>query len=255
MRMFFRCAVLVLSVAGCASQHTRYDTTSTQINAELSAALERKAEAAQAEAVSKALVPPLSVELPKAEEREPRFDLAVNSAPANQVFLAIVSGTRYSMLVNPEVRQPISLNLKDATVFEALNAMRDLYGYEYRAEGTRIFIQPLSLQTRIFQVNYLSGERKGTSDLRVSSTGAVITPNGVGNIGAGVGSGAAVINSGTVGGGGIGSSVDSSKITTSSKTDFWTDLEKSLIAIIGNTEGRNVVVNPQSGLVVVRAMP
>jgi len=32
---------------------------------------------------------------------EPRFDLVVNGAPAQQVFMSIVSGTRYSMVVNP----------------------------------------------------------------------------------------------------------------------------------------------------------
>jgi len=44
-------------------------------------------------------------------------------------------------------------------------------------------------------------------------------------------------------------------VKTISKADFWGTLKSSLTAIIGNTGGRQVVVNPQAGLVIVRAMP
>src|SRR6185436_13182907 len=100
---------------------------------------------------------------------EPRFDLAVSNAPAQQVFLQIVQGTKYSMLVPPEVSGTIAINLKNVTVREALDSLRDLYGYEYRMQGTRILIQPNTLQTRMFQVNYLAGKRRGTTDMRVTS--------------------------------------------------------------------------------------
>ena len=69
---------------------------------------------------------------------DPKFDLVVNNVPVNQVLMAIVSGTRYSMLVHPEAKEPVSLNLKDITVQDALDAIRELYGYEYRVQGTRI---------------------------------------------------------------------------------------------------------------------
>jgi MSHA biogenesis protein MshL len=44
-------------------------------------------------------------------------------------------------------------------------------------------------------------------------------------------------------------------IQSSSKTDFWKDLEKSLQTLLGNGEGRSVMVSPQAGLVTVRGMP
>ena len=52
---------------------------------------------------------------------DPRFDLSVNNAPAAQVFLSIVSGTRYSMLVHPQVAGTISLNLNNVTDVEYLD--------------------------------------------------------------------------------------------------------------------------------------
>jgi MSHA biogenesis protein MshL len=223
---------LMLALFGCASQQAKFNTTSKEINAELTKAAEGRV-VSQPEAVSQALLPPITVELAKAEGKpqEKKFDLAVNNAPANQVLLAIVSGTRYSMLVHPDVKEPISVNLKEVSLFEALDAIRELYGYEYKVDGTRIYIQPLTLQTRVFQISYINDLRKGTSDISVTASGA-INPAG----------------------GAAAAAAESSKLNTTSSSDFWAELAKSLAAIVGTAEGRSVVVSPQSGVIVVRAM-
>jgi MSHA biogenesis protein MshL len=57
-----------------------------------------------------------------------RFDLSVNNAPAAQVFMQIGNGTPYSMLVTPEVAGNVSVTLKNVTVIEALESLRDLLG-------------------------------------------------------------------------------------------------------------------------------
>jgi MSHA biogenesis protein MshL len=121
--------------------------------------------------VDQALLPPLRMEMPAVAGRpiEPRFDLSVNSAPAGQVFMSLVSGTRYSMLIHPGVTGTITVSLKDVTLQEALDSIRDLYGYEHRIDGSRILIQPAGLQTRVFRVNYLTALRRGSSDVRVQS--------------------------------------------------------------------------------------
>ena len=121
----------MLGLFGCASQQDKFNTTAQEIQAELDKAAEGRAVPPQPEAVSQALLPPITVELAKAEgqPQEQKFDLAVNNVPAIQVFLAIVSGTRYSILVHPDVKEPISVNLKEVSLFEALDAIRELYGY------------------------------------------------------------------------------------------------------------------------------
>ena len=103
--------------------------------------------APDASSVSEALLPPLKAEMPQAIKAiEPRFDLSVNNAPATQVFMSIVSGTRYSMLLQPGVGGTITVSLKDITVPEAMSALRALYGYEYKIDGTRIFVEPVAIQ-------------------------------------------------------------------------------------------------------------
>ena len=231
---------LSLWMTACAS--TGDKTPATSIKQEMDKAVqERAASPAKADVVNQALLPPLGVAIPSHTAIKPvegKFDLAVNNTAAAQVFMAIVSGTRYSMLVHPEVAGAISLNLKDVTVFDALEAIRELYGYDYKVDGTRIYIQPLTLQTRIYQVNYLTGQREGKSSLRVAS-GSVADVA----VGSGGSSSASTENR------------DSSKVTMTSSADFWDELVKTLAVIVGTEQGRSVVVSPMSGVIVVRAMP
>lgn len=245
-------AILVLGLFGCAPTPPRRDTYD-QINAEIGKAAEAKTAPAQPDAVSAALLPPLNMELPKARKPlEERFSLTFNNVPASQFFMAIVSGTRYNMLVHPEVTGAISINLKDVTLFDALDAIRELYGYDYKVEGTRIFIKPLTLQTSVFHVNYMTGIRRGSSDIRVSSGSTSASPTGTTAPGAAATTGVAP----TTGAASAMRSMETSRINTSSTSDFWTELKTSLDAIVGSSkEGRSVVISPQSGVIVVRAMP
>jgi MSHA biogenesis protein MshL len=227
---------------------TTYDTAKS----EMAKAARAPEHTAKGTDVGNALLPPLTVEMPKVDGRpiEPRFDLAVNNAPASQVFMAIVSGTRYSMIVHPGVKDTISVNLRDVTVFEALDTIREVYGYEYKVQGNRILIEPISLQTRIYQVNYLMSLRKGRTEVRVTS-GAIsdsASSSGTGPV-------AQPVTTPGTGTGVTTQSLESSRISTSSTNDFWAEVALSLNAIVGREGGRSVVISPQGGVIVVRALP
>ena len=150
------------------------------------------------------------------------------------------------MVVNPAIKEKISINLRDVNVFEALDTVREIYGYEYKVQGNRILIQPLTMQTRMFQINYLYNQRKGKSELRVSS-GAISDSAGSTQSGA---------TTATTGPQGVTTqNLQSSRIETTTELNFWGDLASGVRAIIGAAEGRNVIVNAESGVVLVRAMP
>lgn len=245
-------AVVLAVAAGCADQPMHQDRTYDLITAEMDKAVKERTKPAAPDAVSRALLPPLVVEMPRSDAKplDQRFDLTVNNAPASQVFMAIVSGTRYSMNVHPDMRDSLSVNLKDVTVMEALDTLRELYGYEYQVQGNRITVQPVTLQTRVFKVNYLQATRRGTSDLRVSS--GSITDAPVSSSAPGLPGSPAPT---TAAGGQPQRLVESSRVTTTSDSNFWGDILKSLNAILGGGAGRNVIVNSQSGVIVVRALP
>src|SRR5882762_7403140 len=169
---------LILALGACATQ---FGAPYGNARKEMANASRQRNAAVQPEGVNRALLPSLTVEMPKVDGRpiEPRFDLVVNGAPANQVFMSIVSGTRYSMVVHPSIKEAISVTLKDVTVFEALDTIREMYGYEYKLQGPRILIQPIGLQIRVFQINYLMSQRKGRTEVRVTSGAISDSPGAI----------------------------------------------------------------------------
>ena len=240
--------VLLLGLLSACATTTPIGTTYDSAKKEMSNASRQRQASAQSEDVGRALLPPLTVEMPKVDGRpiEPRFDLAVNNAPAGQVFMAIVSGTRYSMVVHPGVKDQISVNLRDVTIFEALDTIREVYGYEYKVQGNRILVEPLGMQTRVYQVNYLMSQRKGKTEVRVTSGAISDTSSN---------SGPSAQPSSTSGTGGSTTAHESSRISTTSNNDFWAEIDAALRAIVGKEGGRNVVMSPQAGVIVVRALP
>ena len=241
-------ALLLLGLLTACATTTPTGTTYDGAKKEMANAARLPRSTSQSEDVGRALLPALKVEMPQVDGRpiEPRFDLAVNNAPAGQVFMAIVSGTRYSMVVHPGVKDPISLNLRDVTVFEALDTIREVYGYEYKVQGNRILIEPLSLQTRVYQVNYLISHRKGKTEVRVNS-------GSISDSAANTGTSA---QPGTTSGTGVSTTaLESVRVSTTSNNDFWVEIDAALHAIVGKEGGRNVVVSPQAGVIVVRALP
>lgn len=243
--------LLAVLLAGCQSNPYGWDAS---VEKKIDESIARDAQTAKGTVppdVSQALLPPFDAGQPagRAVSLEPRFDLSVNNAPARQVFMGLVEGTPYSMVVNNDVGGNVTLNLKNATVPEAMLVLRSVYGYEFRRDGNNYMVLGRGMQSRIFPVNYLNFERRGLSQTRVSS-GELSQSVGSSTSG---GSGATgttqpAVRSSTSAGASV-------RVETDSKADFWKDLRESLTAIIGTANGRMVVVNPQAGIVVVRAMP
>jgi len=179
----------------------------------------------------------------------PRFDLSVSNAPAAQVYMQLASGTPFNVLVSPEVTGSISVTLKDTTVPEALDTLRELFGYDFRISGNRVFIHSNAVQTRLYRVNYLPGRRQGASDVRVTSSS--ITGSG----GGGSTNNSSASSSGGGGGASISRADDSAHVRTTSDSDFWKEVQASLTAMVGTAGGRGVVLNPSAGVVVVKATP
>lgn len=213
------------------------------------------------ESIRSALIPAVELDaaqVPEMQEDMQRFDISVNNVPANQFFMSLVDETPYNIVVHPEVSGLISLNLSDVTIPEVLEAARDVYGYEFVQTSYGFQVLPGRLQARIYQINFLNIQRRGGSRTIVN-TGSVTS-------GGGGGSGLDESGQQTVAGGGYGgygtfggnnvTPVLGTEINTNQpETTFWEELRSSVLAIVGTGEGRNVVVNPQSGVVVVRGLP
>jgi len=238
---------LVLLLAACASRQsaevanqTRQDIDDALADA---AAVEMPEIEAPPEEILDELLPGSGISVPGLTQdlkQETAFDISVSNAPARLFFMSLVKDTNINMVVHPSVEGEISLDLKNVTVSEVMQLAREVYGYEYKRNNGGYIVLPARIQSKIFPVNYLNVSRSGESLMTVSS----------GQIEADEGSASGGDNNSS-----NSKSVKSSSINTRSVADFWTELKATLTSIIGGGEGRSVVVDRHSGLVIVRAMP
>ena len=184
----------------------------------------------------------------------PRYDVHVDDAPARAFFEGLVADSSVNMMVHPDVKGRVTLSLKQVTLVEALEAARDLYGYDFRTMGHGYVIMPATMQTRVFQLNYLDLQRIGVSRTRVSS--GQVTQNANSTSGGDTGSQDEQTQT---------SSTTGTAVLTRNESDFWKEIEANITSLVGapskedkelnTSKSGNVVINRQSGVIVVRAMP
>lgn len=182
---------------------------------------------------------------------EPRFDLNVSNVEARQFFMGLVADTPYNVVLRPDVAGTLSLTVRNVTVPEAIAIARDVYGYDFERRGNLFTISNAGLQTAIIPVNYLNLTRTGESQTRVNS--GQVADAGTSEGQGGGSSGGSGNNSRTEGSQAM--TIPATLIATESKTNLWAELQGTLQTLIAGSDGGSVSVNPQAGLVVVRAMP
>lgn len=203
--------------------------------------------------INAALLPPLSHYVNPAKEEPVRFDVAANKVPAKEFYMGLVAGTNINMVVHPDITGTITLNLKNVTIRQTMDAVRDVYGYYYNKTSYGYEVMPAELQTQIFHINYLDVERNGKSFTQLT-TGEVTS---VGTISVGGSSSTTGMPNQPPGqlGGGPQGTANISSIETKSQMQFWKNIEKSIVGMLGTETGHSVTVNAQAGVIAVRAFP
>lgn len=213
-------------------------------------------------AVTDALVPDFNQTLATSQNtmQQARLNISVNEVNAREFFMGLVVDTDENMLVHPEVTGTISLELKNVTIAQVLDAVQKVYGYDYKKNDMGYIIYPASLQTKTFKIDRLDLHRIGNSNTTVSS-GRQSNQNNSQNTNQQSNQQNNNQQSNPLGSGPQGnnntqtSRSSSSTVSTITNTDFWKELKDSLTHIIAVDPQATVDINQQSGIVIVRAKP
>lgn len=190
----------------------------------------------------------------------PRFNLAAAAVPAADFFASLVTDSDFSIVVHPDVRGTVSLQLKQVTLPEVMAVVQQMYGFDIRQSGLIYQVYPAGLRTETIPVNYLLMQRHGLSSIAVNSGGVSQDQQNNNRNGNQNSQNNNQQNQNMDGQNGLGGNnqqqqFNGSVIQSSSKTDFWKDLQEAVRGILGSAPQRSVVVSPQAGLVTVRGMP
>jgi MSHA biogenesis protein MshL len=189
---------------------------------------------------------------------DPRFDVSAKDMPARDFFLSLMQGAGQNLVVHPDVTGNITFSLRRVTLEEVLSAVRDTYGYDFRKTSYGYQILPNSVITRSYDINYLNLKRVGKTDTRVSAGQMVSSNNNRGNTSNSGNSnsdnnGNSNSNSNGQDRDSSASTLNASRVTTSSDADFWKEVGEVVKMIVGDEPGNSVMVNPQASLLIVRA--
>ena len=197
--------------------------------------------------------------VPQFQEEEPArlaigspgklYSLRVRDGEVQDVLLALAQESGENLVVDPEVTGKVTVNLNRVTLEQALDAILGQLGFNYRREGRIIRISKPVLETKIFQVNYISTTRKGEK--------TVVATHGSGA-------------------GGEQISASETRISGKDDIDFWAEVQEGLTAIIfeeekpaavlraresgvvssmASKDGKQLVISKISGLIQVRDYP
>lgn len=157
-----------------------------------------------------------------------RFDVQATDVPLTRFFADLGATQGTNILVDPDINDTLTLNMNSVTMDQVMSAVRDIYGYDYQRTDYGYRVLPNQITTRIYHLDYLNVSRSGRSDTTVSGGQISQQDNG-------------------------GS--PTSSVATETSSDFWQGMEMTIMGLLDRADDRQVVVNAQSGLLVVRATP
>lgn len=236
---FLGLTCIALLVAGCAStpQTTTEPTTDPlsfnagdALRAELADAqqdTDTRSNRPVVEAPDELTAPLLNLNTAPAAQR--RFDVVADGVSLQRFFAELGQSEGINVMADPSINGTISLNMRSVTIDQVMAAIRDLYGYDYQRTDYGYRVLPNQIQTRIYQLNYLNIDRSGRSDTTVASGQITSLDNG--------------------------ELSRASSVATQYNANFWDGMETTVLGLLNEEAGRQVVVNAQTGLLVVRATP
>ncbi|NKB36375.1 MAG: pilus (MSHA type) biogenesis protein MshL [Gammaproteobacteria bacterium] len=177
---------------------------------------------------------------PEAPREIEKYTVVVNEVPVKELLFALARDAKINVDIHPSVEGVVTINAVEQTLEQLLDRVARQVDLRYEFNNGNLLITPDAPYIRTYNVGYLNLARETQGTVTVS-TQIASTSSGD-----------------TEGGGAGGGNTSTTSINSESKQNFWENLEATISAML-SVEGNEastvepVVVNPDSGIVSVRA--
>jgi MSHA type pilus biogenesis protein MshL len=177
--------------------------------------------------------------------RAQRFDMPVSvefaEADLRAALTALAQYYGLNLAMPPDIMDMVTIDLDNATLTRALEAILTPRGLEYTVDGDLLRVNQVQMETRSFNFDYITTQRSLSRSVSASSSAG----------GSPLGTGA--IAGGAVAGGGGGGGGSSTSISGTEQTNLFQDLRASLDML--KSENGRVIINQMASLVFVTDFP
>ncbi len=165
----------------------------------------------------------------KISKKGPRFTLTAHEVDVKTILLALSKEIDKNIVVDPEIQNRATVDLKEVTLEEALDHLLKPLGLSYTIRDNFIRVTRNKMQTRTFRLNYIISQRFGTSSVQARG-GSQVNTFGTDNT--------ATNSTQTSASQGGGCSVPSNRGTSSAvasceESDVWQEIGVGLQNILG----------------------
>ena len=225
--------VLLVLICGCAEQfYTPLEPSTGHITA--------------AESVPQENIPELVRQAPVLPEPEPpveqeKYTVVVNEVPVKELLFALARDAKINVDIHPRIAGLVTINAVDQTLTQLLERISRQVDLRYEFDQDNLIISPDEPFIRTYKVGYLNLSRETSGSVTVSTQIASASSGG------------------GEGGGGGGGNTSTTQIESESNHQFWQNLSTGIASILNESgvasdaAANGVVINPESGIVSVRA--
>lgn len=207
--------LLLAGLVGCTHQ-TRFGTSAGHVGAEQ----DNQQKTAPAGDIPKPVKKLAYVPPPKPKVKEPTYSVVVSSVPVQEILFALARESKLNIDIHPAVRGNVTLNAVDQTLPAILDRLGKQIDVRYRVENNVIFISPDLPALRTYKINYVNMDRDTTSSIGVSAQVGNTASSTTGNTSS------------------SGENKSATKVTTTSKNNFWTVLDENIRHILKSTKSQ-----------------
>src|SRR5437870_2328208 len=100
------------------------------------------------------------------------FDVNFRDAPLVPVLNTLAQYAGLNLVIDPDISSIVTIDLKNVTLIQALDAILPPRGLQYRIEGSMLRVEKIQLESRTFKFDYITTQRTLTRSITASATAA-----------------------------------------------------------------------------------